>query len=174
LVVSVLDFDRKLPIIRYNTKDIVRLVDYEDYVAILQAHGLAKLTPPYRLPVGIIWGKDEGLTDGDGRVVRVAEVKEALYADLDLAAKVTGNFRLLPEGNEIALLVQARPSIDPIASLQEALSARMVAFCGALRVRVIPYNDFRHGMEPDYERKQHYVCGTANGAAGARGSPCRG
>ena len=157
LVVSVLDRARMLPMIRYNTGDRVRLLDYDSLAALLQQRGLGHLVPPGRLPVGIIWGKDEGIDSPDGRHIRVAEVKEALYSDIELAATVTGNFRLVRDEAGVTLLVQANARVIPTPAIEQGLSRCVAALAGPVNLLLLPYNSFPHGMELDLERKPRYV-----------------
>ena len=157
LVVSVLDRARMLPMIRYNTGDRVRLLDYDSLAALLQQRGLGHLVPPGRLPVGIIWGKDEGIDSPDGRHIRVAEVKEALYSDFELAAAVSGNFRLVRDDSGVTLLVQASARVIPTPAIEQSLGRCVAGFVGPVNLRLLPYSSFPHGMELDLERKPRYV-----------------
>jgi phenylacetate-CoA ligase len=157
LVVSMLDRVRMLPMIRYNTGDRVRLLDYDSLAALLRQRGLDHLAPPCRLPVGIIWGKDEGIDSPDGRHIRVAEVKEALYSDFELAAAGSGNFRLVRDEAGVTLLVQASARVIPTPALEQGLGRCVAALAGPVNLRLLPYSSFPHGMELDLERKPRYV-----------------
>jgi len=157
LVVSVLDRARMLPMIRYNTGDRVRLLDYDSLAALLRQRGLAHLVPPCRLPVGIIWGKDEGIDLPDGRHIRVAEVKEALYSDIELAATVTGNFRLVRDEAGVTLLVQANPRVIPTPAIEQGLGRCVAGLAGPINLRLLSYGNFPYGMDVDYERKPRYL-----------------
>ncbi len=157
LVVSVLDRARMIPMIRYNTGDRVRLLDYDSLVALLRQRGLGHLAPPTRLPVGIIWGKDEGIDGPDGRRIRVAEVKEALYSDIELAAAVSGNFRLVRDEGGVTLLVQANARVIPTPAIEQGLGRCVAGLAGPVNLRLLPYGSFPYGMEHDLERKPRYV-----------------
>ena len=137
LVVTMVAPDMKLPLIRYNTKDVVELMTHEALAGILREHGHESLLPPLHLPVGMICGKCKPLTTPDGQEVHPEEVKEAIYFDHEVAGNLTGNFRLCLEKGGVTLLVQLRE--------------------GGIRVRLLPYREFPYGFIRDFERKPQYV-----------------
>lgn len=158
LVVSMLDLTRKIPLIRYNTHDTVRLMGYGELVGILEAHGCESLRPEFHLPVVTIEGRTRSAAERDGLSVTPAEVKEALYADFDLAGQVTGNFTITSEDGQTAVLVQMKPTCEAADEAAMRLGQSLKAYTSASpTIRALPYRDFPHGIEHNYERKNRYV-----------------
>jgi len=158
LIVTVLDPKAKIPMIRYNTRDVVELMAYEDLADVLRAHGREDLLPRFRLPMGIIWGRGQALQAAEGKRVIPEEVKEALYADHDLAQTVTGSFHLSREADTAALLVQLREGRRPTDESQAKLEEQLHIYVdGELAVRMLPYREFPLGFTRDFQHKCQYV-----------------
>ena len=159
LVVSLLDPALKIPLIRYNTRDVVETMSHAELERILRETHQESLLPPWRLPVGIVWGKFRPLTTPGGRRVYSEQVKELLYSDLAAAEKVTGNFRLQAAGETVTALVQLRRGRALDDGLFAALSARVKNYVkdADVRMRFLPYEQFPFGFDPDFERKNQYV-----------------
>jgi phenylacetate-CoA ligase len=157
LVVSTLDPAAKIPLIRYNTKDVAVTMSHEELARTLRQFGHESLTPPFRLPAALAWGKLEPLAADDGRGIYPEQVKEALYADFAVASAVTGNFRL-EEPASPRLLVQlreGRPASEELAAALERQLRRYVE--GRVDVRLLRYEQFPHGFAHDFERKNRYL-----------------
>lgn len=158
LIVSMLDHDLKIPLIRYNTGDIVETMGYDDLAGILQDASQESLLPAFHLPVGIIQGKLKPLVLSNGSKVYSEQVKEAIYADFSVASKITGNFKLKQEDGAAVLMLQLRAGIEPRQELIDAL-AKQLKTCieTEVRIQMLPYEQFPYGFEPDFERKNRYV-----------------
>ena len=160
LVVSMLDPHRKIPLIRYNTHDTVRIMSYPELSGILDAHGCGAMRPEFRLPVAMIQGRMQSAAERDQLSVTPGEVKEALYADFDLAGQVTGNFTIMPEEGQTVVLVQMKPDCEPTGQMTERFCQCLEAYTSAApAVRFLTHGRFPHGMEHNYERKNRYVTG---------------
>jgi phenylacetate-CoA ligase len=86
------------------------------------------------------------------------EVKEALYADPELARQTTANFRLRPGPERALLRVQLVPGIRPAAALADRYAGVLARYTDApVEVHCEAYEDFRSGMSLDYERKFAYL-----------------
>jgi phenylacetate-CoA ligase len=158
LVVSMLDPSLRIPLIRYNTRDCVELVNYGTLAEVVRAAGHAHLLPPRRLPFGVVWGKRQHLTTEEGHSIGAEHVKEAIYADFGIAASLTGNFRLQRVGDQIALLLQMRNGIPPTEKVCQTVAARLREFTHvAPAVQAIAYGQFPYGLDHDFERKCRYV-----------------
>jgi phenylacetate-CoA ligase len=158
IVVSVLDPRRKLPLLRYNTKDSGSLLGYDDLVAVLNAHGYGSLAPRFHLPVALLRGRKQQVRLSDGGVLSTAHVKEALYADADVARRLTGFFRIEQDADATTVRVQARPDVEPGPDLAAALETSLRRYVdGAFAVQVVGYEAFPYGVVPDYERKARYI-----------------
>ncbi len=159
LVVSTLDPERTLPLLRYRTGDHVALRPYADLREILERTGNADLLPPHPLPVGLIYGRNPGLDLPGGGRVTVADVKDVLYRDHEAARDWTGLFHLTPaEDGMGAVEIEAREGHPPSARAAEALEDRLAALVGErVPVAVRPYGRFQYGWGFNYERKPSYV-----------------
>ena len=158
LVVSMLDPHRKIPLIRYNTHDTVRTMSWTEFSAVLDAHGLGSLRPEFRLPVVMIEGRSPSRAERDRLSVTPAEVKESLYADFDLAGQVTGNFTIATEDGQTVVLVQMKPDRQAGGDATERLGRCLETYTSAApAIRFVPYRQFPHGIEHNYERKNRYV-----------------
>ncbi|MGB2753684.1 MAG: hypothetical protein WBD75_13110 [Phycisphaerae bacterium] len=157
LVVSTLDGARRVPLIRYVTGDEVRRLESSD--GLREAARRAGLTASEldATPTLMVCGRGQCAQAGDRRVYP-EEVKEALYADPELARQATGNFRLRPGPQRALLRVQLVPGIRSAPSLADRYAEALARYTGApVEVRCEPYEDFRSGMSPDYERKFAYL-----------------
>ncbi len=158
LVVTMLDPAFKIPMIRYNTKDIVQIMPYADLAEILKDFGHESLLPPFRLPVGIIWGKMKPLITKGGQKIYPEYVKEALYSDFSIANTITGNFRLTEETDGPALLLQLRRGRQCRKSLADEIGKHLKNFIEQdIPIRILPFEQFPYGLEHDFERKNRYV-----------------
>jgi len=157
LIVSMLDPNRKIPLLRYNTHDMARLLSYGELCDILRKHGHENLSPEDHLPVAIVYGRTPS-TSGGVALVTPAAVKEALYGDFDLAGQVTGNFTITLEDGQPVVLVQMKPTCEATDDVTKRLGQSLKTYTPASpRIRALPYRDFPYGMEHNYERKNRYV-----------------
>ena len=158
LVVSMLNPSLRIPLIRYNTRDRVELVSYGTLAKVVRAAGHEHLVPPSRLPFGIVWGKRQGLTTGDGHVIGPEHVKEAIYDDFGVAGALTGNFRLEQADGGVRLLLQMRKGKPPADKLCKTVAQKLRQFTQAQpAIQAITYEQFPYGLEHDFERKSRYV-----------------
>ena len=164
LVVSVLDPHARLPLIRYRTGDQVATMPYARLEAVMRLFGRQDLLPVWKLPLGVIWGRNPRVQTPEGPI-SPAHVKEALYADFDLAGRVTGAFVIQsPPGSRPGepcrptLIVQLKQGEPGPSYLADRLIERLARYTTAhVDLRLVPYRDFPVGMELNYERKCRYV-----------------
>jgi phenylacetate-CoA ligase len=156
LTVSMLDPDRSIPLLRYQTGDIVRLLDRSRVAELVRRYDVVL---PAELPPTLLALRgrhSETLPNGS----HVAMYKDALYADHSIARQLTGAFRLTFSGERATMHVQLGPSQAPTASLERDILQTMPAHLRPERVAIWPYRQFPFGMTLDYERKfAHYVAG---------------
>lgn len=159
LLVTVLDTQRVIPIIRYNTKDRARTVSHSELASVLRAFGRVDLIPPTRLPALLLWGKCKGLRNGSSAIYP-EQVKEAIYADPQVAAGLTGNFRLSPGQSQPKVAVQLREGRLSSTRIESSFGAELTKYCDApVKAEVLAYRSFPHGMRHDFERKNQYLGG---------------
>ncbi|MFH1022775.1 MAG: hypothetical protein V1809_05250 [Planctomycetota bacterium] len=133
LLVTTIDPDRRLPLIRYRLGDMGRIFPYSEFCRRLEEFGAGDLRPRLRLPVAVVLGRNEFI-----RATRAASgmtpnfLKDALYRDPQVAGAATGNFRMSLREGRILVEVQIRPgaaNADPteLAARFETVLRRQIA-----------------------------------------------
>ncbi len=150
LAISLLDRASPQPIFRYRTGDRARLVDRAQLAA-------AGIEAPGVLPLIAFEGREgDRLADG----VSLLDVKEALYANPDLARKLSGAFHVrptVPGAAGITVEVQIGQGHRFDRWDREALERHLPRGIGRSELVVWPYAQFPYGMRLDYERKFNYL-----------------
>jgi phenylacetate-CoA ligase len=156
MTISMLDESRTVPLLRYQTGDIVRLLDRDEVDALVAGHGV---TLPGSLPGAMLalQGRDkERLPNGS----HVGLYKDALYADHQVARHLTGAFRLTLSAGASEMHVQLGRSPVKAALVEQAIHRSLPSQLRPDRLVTWPYEQFPFGMSLDYERKFcHYVAG---------------
>jgi phenylacetate-CoA ligase len=154
LATSMLDAERTLPMLRYQTGDIVRLVDRAQVLALAQRHGVAVAGDLPPALVALRGREKDALPNGS----HVGFYKDALYADRDVARQLSGAFRVTFSSGECTMHVQLAAAQAPSALLEQALLQAMPPPMRPERLLIWPYAAFPFGMGLDYERKfSHYL-----------------
>lgn len=152
LTISMLDPSRPLPMLRYQTGDVARLLDPEHVWAALRRHGVAIDGLPSTL-VALRGRAREALPNGS----RVGFYKDALYADPELARNFTGATRLSFSGGRFTMHVQLVRGVGPNPRLSHGLVAGIPEPLRPSHLELWEYAEFPFGMTLDYERKfVHY------------------
>lgn len=158
LVVSMLEPELKIPLIRYNTGDCVKLRSYHEVKEILGDYDLLHLIPKFNLPFGIVMGKQLPVKSSSGDTLTVHEVKEALYKNHSFAGKITGNFRLESHDRDIHLLIQIKRDKDISDSEKQLFVSALKEYCSFDPiVEYLHYLDFPYGIEHNFEKKNRYI-----------------
>ena len=126
LAVSHTAQDLPLPLFRYRTGDLVRLIPYRRLEEARSRHAPDLAPPGLRLPCAAVYGRRGGL-DAGGRLLTAEAVKEALFADQEVARAVTGFFRARREEPGLALDVQLRPNAVATSALEARLAEALTA-----------------------------------------------
>lgn len=159
LTVSMLDPELPVPLLRYQTGDVVRLLDADAATAALRRRGIAI---PGELPPNLLAlrGRErEALPNG----AHVGVYKDALYADRESARHLTGACRVIVSGDVCTLHVQRAASSAGADSIEQSILHAIPAAVRPARVVLWPYHRFPFGMTLDYERKcSYYVPGEAD------------
>ena len=132
LTISMLDPNRQVPMLRYQTGDVARLLD-GDRIAL---RGRVREALPNGAQVGLY--------------------KDALYANPELARRFTGATRLLFSGGRFTMHVQLVPGQKAAPVFERGLLGELPAAIRPSRVVMWPYAQFPFGMGLDYERKFSY------------------
>lgn len=157
LVVTTPDAQKNFPLVRYNTKDAARLVGYGEFDRRLREAGLESRRPRFRLPFVFGWGKVKALKTTFGPL-NAEEIKEALYADPEVAARFTGRFRLRMGENRPTLILQLRPGVKTGDGASAGVAKGLCVYTAAeIAVRAIPFSEYSDGFAPDFDRKTVYI-----------------
>jgi phenylacetate-CoA ligase len=156
MTTSMLDPERTVPLLRYQTGDIVCLLDHTHVTDLAHHHGVA-LAADLPLALLALRGREkESLPNGS----HVGFYKDALYADPRIARRLTGAFRMTFSGEECTMHVQLAASQVPHVSVEQNILHAMPSRVRPARLVLWPYARFPFGMGLDYERKfVHYVPG---------------
>jgi phenylacetate-CoA ligase len=168
LTISMLDTGMPVPLLRYQTGDVVRLLDSRCVAKLLERHAVSLPGPLPETMLALTGREKDSLPDGS----HVGVYKDALYSDPALADRLTGAFRLIPlESGFIVAHVQLVRGAEADRGFESRLRAAMGIPAHAGRVVASPYESFPYGMSLDYERKcAYYVPG---GSADRRGGDGR-
>jgi len=157
LTVTMLDPTRRVPLVRYATGD--RAAALQPTPPVLEAADRAGIPPGGldALPALMVLGRGRGVRAGQTTVFP-EQVKEALYAEADLASATTANFRLRSGPEAADVLVQLAPGVAADAALADRFRRALSRYVPVpMALSCIPYEDFPYGMALDYERKFDYL-----------------
>ncbi len=152
MTISMLDPELPMPLLRYQTGDIVRLLNVSEVATIAHRHGVPL---PADLPPTLLALRgrhNEKLPNGS----HIGLYKDAVYANHVIARELTGAFRLLFVEQSCTMHVQLKASA---ASHESFVHAVLHALPGPVRPAQVvfwPYARFPFGMSLDYERKFSY------------------
>jgi phenylacetate-CoA ligase len=172
MTVSMLDPDRSIPLLRYQTGDVARLLDREHVFAAARHHGVEALDLPDSLFA--LQGRESEVLPNRAHV---GIYKDALYDNHDIARHLTGAVRLTFSAERCTMHVQLVRGQAPTAPLEDGLIRAVPVEARPNRVVLWPYAAFPYGMGLDYERKfKYYVAGEADpyGGTTAHGSELKG
>lgn len=142
--------DAPLPLVRYQTGDLARVIP-QSILNTRLARAENPLLRQWRMPVVALRGRDSE----ECGVLNVSQIKDCLYRDTRLADALTGAFRWEP-GSPGALHVQLRPGLHT-ADMDTRIRAVLPIAAQALQVVPWPHERFPFGMKLDYERKFKYL-----------------
>jgi len=152
MTASMLDVDRRIPLLRYQAGDVAALIDGQRATKLALARGIVPASP---LPETMfaLRGRSTEVLPNSGHV---ATYKDAVYADHDVARCVTGAVRLIVEGGDCTMHVQLTRAARASDALAQAVLKHMPADARSVRVVLWPYAQFPFAMTLDYERKFTY------------------
>ncbi len=143
--------NNKMPLIRYNSKDIGKIFRHEEFFSAIRRAGY-NIKPEFKLPITAITGRESSAILGDKMVVQ--DINEALYQDFSIAKKITGYFRVSNSGIHIQLKENIKPSLE----IKRRIEKLILDFIGKkIFVKVYSYQDFPFGMVLDYESKFKFI-----------------
>jgi len=157
LIVTTLDPDARIPLIRYATGDRGRILTLPpDLNPPLEAAGIScEFLAAF--PVVVIEGRGEHALAGKLAVYPEA-VKEGLYRHPELAEVTTANFRLTSGPVRARIRIQLSPGVQPTRELEGRFQEAIEEYARQpLEVACEAYATFGNGMALDYERKFPYL-----------------
>lgn len=149
LTVSMLDPALPIPLLRYQTGDVVKRLDAREVETVLAAHGLTLPEPVPDHLLALRGREREALPNG----ATVGLYKDAIYADPSVADRLSGAVRLACAGSTVELHVQLAPACADDRGIAPSIAAILPAHARPHEVVVWPYDRFPFGMTLDYERK---------------------
>ena len=167
LTISMLDTALPIPLLRYQTGDVVRLLDQGSVLRRLRDCGLT-LADPLPEAMLILRGRDKDrLPDGS----YVAAYKDALYADPSVADRLTGAFRLTVAAAGLRVEVQLARGARADVTFADRVRNALRVIHADVEVSLSPYEAFPYGIGLDYERKFTYYVAGATDASPLLSSP---
>jgi phenylacetate-coenzyme A ligase PaaK-like adenylate-forming protein len=156
-VVTTCRRDRRIPLVRYNTNDWARVMDFDEVAEVLRSLGREDVTPEYQMPFLALFGRGRGVRVA-GRTIYPEQVKEALYAAPELAPAFTANFRMSAAGDTVGLRMQLVPGREADEELRAALTRHTSEQLGlSVQAELVPYHDFTEALDLCYQRKFRYL-----------------
>jgi phenylacetate-CoA ligase len=160
IIISMLSPEMKIPLIRYDSGDLGRIYTRQQVGDTLKKCGYdaEKLLPEWQLPMIAVFSRGHHVVV-QGEKIYPEEIKEAIYKDFNVAAAVTGNFKLSAIKNAVALVeMQLKPGLEPSSDISRRFEDALAAYIKSpIDVRFYAYATFPYAMGVDYERKFVYV-----------------
>jgi phenylacetate-CoA ligase len=153
LVVTTLDPDRQIPLIRYKSGDLARIIDPREINAALKRHALNGSVLEAAPPILAFWGR--------GRAIRIQaqdiypeQIKELIYRDADIAGSLTGCFRLSAHAGQLIVEFQLKRFAQGSSALKQRLE-RLIAEVVLVEtdVRLMEFQRLDQALELNYQKK---------------------
>jgi phenylacetate-CoA ligase len=148
ILLTTVDSDRVLPLIRYKSGDKGKKLLWRDINTVLISLGYRPVDDT-GLPVLAQFGRGRNVAG-----IYPERIKELLFSSAEIASSTTGNFFISRNCETVSLEIQCAESITPHIHLQRLFSE---VFSGMpVCVSLHPFESFPHAL--DFERKVRYVC----------------
>lgn len=151
LAISMVEADTALPLMRYRTGDVARLLADDEVEALCRLAGERVKPPPFPL-VAVAGRRKDRLPNGRS----VLGYKDGLYRDPAIAARITGALRLGWRASGVHADVQLRRGAEAPVGFETAVARALARSGETMTVRSWPFAEFPYGMNLDYERKFAY------------------
>ena len=153
IVLTTLDPNRALPLIRYKGGDRGKVLSREMINDVLTSMGYSALFSAPGSPILAHFGRGRSISE-----IHPEQVKEIIYAHWIVASTTTANFKLSRKENMLHLEVQLKEGIHVNSTLESEYDS---AFSGLpLHVTLYPFERFPYLL--DFERKVQYVSESAH------------
>jgi phenylacetate-CoA ligase len=151
LTVTMLDPQAPLPLLRYQSGDVVALLDDREVSAVARRHGLELTDLPGHL-IALRGRRNEMIPNG----CHVGVYREALFTNPEVGSVLTGAVRVEVLTDGITLHVQLMPRCRRSPTMAATIANAVAPEYRPAHVRLWPYEKFPFGMRLDYERKFRY------------------
>lgn len=152
LTITPLAKDAPLPLVRYQTGDLIGMFSPDELEQMLASAAQPHLRC-WNMPVVALRGRDSEETGA----ANVSSVKDSLYRNHELADAITAAFKLESRNGEFILHLQLRSDDPPPADFETRLRAELPETIRRSTIKLWPYMGFPFGMRLDYERKFKYL-----------------
>jgi len=158
MVITTTSPSRPLPLIRYETGDIAKVLTCNEMGEILRSCGREDLLPTVQLPFILQWGRGKYLSLDIGAIYP-EQVKEAIYAEHAVARSTTANFFMRVDSDSLQVDIQLRRGAAKSAQLEADFQRLISEWTSAEKVSVnlIPFEEFSDSLELTYQRKFRYL-----------------
>lgn len=149
ILLSTVNPDRTLPLIRYKSGDKGEILSGEQINSVLKDLGHIPLISSSDTKFLAHFGRGKKTSN-----IYPEQIKEIIFDNWEIAATTTGNFKLCISRGAVHLAVQLKQGIIPDYVWEEKYRD---AFDGLhLKIKLYSFKQFPHVL--DFERKVRYVC----------------
>ena len=149
LVLSTVNSDRTLPLIRYKSGDKGRTLTGEQINRVLKAYGHIPLISSPDTKILAHFGRGKSISN-----IYPEQIKEIIFDNWEIAATTTGNFKLSNSRGSLQLAVQLKQGILPDHVWEDKY--RQAFNTLPLKIKLYSFTHFPYLL--DFERKVNYVC----------------
>lgn len=142
LVFSCVDKGDKSPLIRYNSKDVGKLISNKDFKETLKKHNCS--VPRFNLPLVGVFGRTKRNKKIGKNKLSVCDAEQKLFEDIKDAEKITGYFKVTKKGVKI----QLKKGLKKSKNLEKKFEKRI-----GFKTILYEYDEFPYGLEINYEKK---------------------
>jgi phenylacetate-CoA ligase len=148
---SILDLESPVPLLRYQSGDLARLLNPDHAATSASRFGLSLAGLPRHL-IALRGRRDDIMPDG----WHVGVYREALFSDDAIASQVTGAIRAETAMGRVTLHAQLSATAEANPSLVSGILSALAPEHRPAHVTLWEYERFPFGMRLDYERKFRY------------------
>jgi phenylacetate-CoA ligase len=159
IIISNLNKSDPVQLLRYNTKDKGSIYSWSGICEFLEAQQASHLQPKLKLPLCFLEGKNY-IQQDDGSFINPNIVKTEIYGLPEVAAKLTGNFRIQNNASPLNILFQLIDSESLDLQYQQKLEEKLRTHLRdniEMALKFIPFHSFPYNMELNYQKKMKYT-----------------
>lgn len=160
LVMTNLNTQSELPLIRYDTGDLGTVFSYDQILRLLREHG--EPIPTFRLPLPVVaaTGKPRHVVKKNGGRFSVIEGTELLFSEPELLCYLTGYFRLIgaTDNNDALIELQLKLGIaKKVLPVDAVARAEKKFYNRGISVIFKSFGDCPDSIGLRYDRKFNYL-----------------